>query len=164
MTVQKDQQVGDSSLLHTSCGFNKVPYKRSPKLHELSPGLRVIDTFSNHFSFNSNNKGKNNKICLQQLDSMVIESLSLPSTAIIAMDASIKNNIAMSILHTHIPNRPLFRTIHHSAFVTSTEAELFTIRCGINQALSVDNISKIIIVTNSMHAARKIFDRLSHPC
>ena len=136
-----------------------------PPLHpELSPGLRVIDTFSNCFSFNSNNKGKNDKIHLQQLDSMVIESLSSPSTAITATDASIKNNVTMSILHTHIPNRPLSRTIHHSAFVTSTEAELFTIRYGINQASSVDNISKIIVVTDSIYAARKISDPLSHLC
>ena len=102
---------------------------------ELSPGLRVIDTFSNCFSFNSNNKGKNDKICLQQLDSMVIKSSSSPSTAITAMDASIKNNVTMSILHTYIPNRPLSRTIHYSAFVTSTEVELFTIRCGTCQLI-----------------------------
>jgi len=95
---------------------------------------------------------------------MVIESLSSPSTAITATDASIKNNVTTSILHTHIPNRPLSRTIHYSAFITSTEAELFTIRCGINQALSVDNISKIIVVTDSIHAARKIFDPLPHLC
>ena len=131
---------------------------------ELSPGLRVIDIFSNYFSFNSSNKEKNDKIHLQQLDSMVIELLSSPSTAIIATDASIKNNTATSILHTHIPNRPLSRTIHHSTFVTSMEAELFAIRCGINQALSVDNISKIIIVTDSIHTARKIFGSLSHLC
>ena len=71
----------------------------SPLHPELSPGLRIIDTFSNCFSFNSNNKGKNDKICFQQLDSIVIKSLSLPSTAITGMDASIKNNVTMSI-HT----------------------------------------------------------------
>ena len=94
---------------------------------------------------------------------MIIESPSSPSTAITATDASIKNNIAMSILHTHIPNRPLSRMIHHSAFVTSTEAELFAIRYSINQALLVDNISKIIVVTDSIHVARKIFDPSSYP-
>jgi len=136
----------------------------SPLHPELSLGSRVIDIFSNCFSFNFNNKGKNDKIHLQQLDSMVIESLSSPSTAITATDASIKNNVITSISYTHIPNRHLSRTIHHSAFVTSTKAELFTIRCGINQASSVYNISKIIIVTDSIHAARKIFNPSSHPC
>ena len=48
-------------------------------------------------------------------------------------------------------------------FVTSTEAELFAIRCGINQACSKNSISKIIIVTDSIHAAKKIFDSDSHP-
>ena len=32
MTVQRDQQVGNSSLLNTSCGFNRVPHKGGPKL------------------------------------------------------------------------------------------------------------------------------------
>jgi len=41
------------------------------------------------------------------------------------------------------------------AFVTSVEAELFTIRCGINQASTKKNISKIIVVTNSIHMAKK---------
>ena len=86
------------------------------------------------------------------------------STAITITDTSIKNNIAIAILHTHIPNRSLSKTCHHSAFVTSTEAELFAIRCGINQASLVNNISKIIVVTNSIHAARKIFNHLFHPC
>ena len=36
----------------------------SPLYPELSSGLRVIDIFSNCFSFNSSNKGKNDKIHL----------------------------------------------------------------------------------------------------
>ena len=48
--------------------------------------------------------------------------------------------------------------IHHAVFVTSTEAELFAIRYGINQAMNFNNIAKIIVVTDSIHAARKIFD------
>jgi len=48
-------------------------------------------------------------------------------------------------------------------YITSTEAELFAIRCGINQACSKNNISKIIIITDSIHAAKKIFESSSHP-
>ena len=47
-------------------------------------------------------------------------------------------------------------------FVTSMEAELFAIRCGINQAYIKENVSKIIVVTNSIHATKKIFDSKSH--
>ena len=78
------------------------------------------------------------------------------------MDASIKNNIATSISYIHVANQPLIKTVHHTSFVTSTEAELFVIRCGINQACTTDNISKIIIVTDSIHVAKKIFDYSSH--
>ena len=63
---------------------------------------------------------------------MVIELSLFPSTAIVVTDASIKNNIATSILHMHIADSPLIKTLHHTVFVTSTEAKLFAIRCGIN--------------------------------
>ena len=47
----------------------------------------------------------------------------------------------------------------------STEAKFFAIRCGINQAAhlqGIQGISKIIVVTDSIHAAKKIFDSSSH--
>ena len=47
--------------------------------------------------------------------------------------------------------------------ITSTEAELFTIRCSINQASNFDNIFKIIVITDSIHAARKIFELSVYP-
>ena len=93
---------------------------------------------------------------------MVIESSLSQSIAIIAIDASIKNNIVTSISHIHILNQPLTKTIHHAAFVTSTKAKLFTIRCGIDQASAKKSISKIIVVTNSIHMAKKIFNSVSH--
>ena len=57
----------------------------------------------------------------------------------------------------------MIKMVHHTAFVTSTEAELFAIRCSINQVYSIENIFKIIIVTDSIHTARKIFDDKSNP-
>ena len=127
----------------------------SPTHSELTPGSWIIDTFSDRFSFNFCMKGKSDKTCIYQLDSMVIEAFSSQSTAIVAADASIKNNIATSISHTHISNQPLIKTLHHAAFVTSTEAEIFAIRCSINQATAKLNVSKIVIITNSIHTARK---------
>jgi len=108
------------------------------------------------------NKGKNDKLRFQQLDKMVLQSSSSPYTAIIVTDASIKNDIATSILHIHLVDHPLTKTVHHAAFVTSTEAELFAIRCSINQACNKENVSKIIIVTNSIYTVKKIFDSKSH--
>ena len=134
----------------------------SPLHPELSLGFRIIDSFPDHFSFNLYNREKNNKLCLHQLDSMVIELFLLQSIAIVTIDASIKNNIATSISHIHIFNKPLLKTIHHAAFVISLEAELFAIRCSINKASSKKDISKIMVVTNSIHVAKKIFNPSSH--
>ena len=129
---------------------------------ELTPGSRIIDTFLDRFPFNLCMKEKSDKSHIQQLDSMVIEASSSQSTAIVASDASIKNDIATLISHTHISNQPLVKTIHHAAFVTSTEAEMFAIKCGINQAIAKPNVSKIVVVTDSIHAAKRIFDLSSH--
>ena len=133
---------------------------------EFSPGYRVIDNFSDWFSFNLYNKQKDNKIHTQQLDNMVIESSNSSSTTIVVTDASIKNNIDISILHMHTHNNthnnPITKTIHHVVHVTSTEAELFAIRYSINQASNCDGIFKIIIVTDSIHVAKKIFNPSLH--
>ena len=94
---------------------------------------------------------------------MAILHSSDPHTALVITDASIKNDIATSVAHIYVANRPLVKTVHHTSFVTTTEAELFAIRCSINQALSLKNISKIVVVTNSIHVANKIFDCGSHP-
>ena len=55
------------------------------------------------------------------------------------------------------------KIIYHVVNVTSTEAELFAIKCAINQSICFNNISKIVIITDSIHMARKIFDSSSHP-
>ena len=131
---------------------------------EFSPGHRIIDIFSNCFSFNLvNKKGKNQKnSCDQELDEIVIQHSSDPHTTIVITDASIKNDITTSVAHIHVANQPLVKTVHHASYVTTTEAKLFTIRCGIYQALSHKNISKIVVVTDSIHAANKIFDCRPH--
>jgi len=137
----------------------------SPISIEFSPGNCIIDNFSNRFSFNLvNRKGKmkiNNRAL--ELDEMVLQASSSPHTALVITDASIKNDIATSVSHIHSMNSPLTKTVHHASFVSSTEAELFAIRCGINQACSKENVLKIIVITDSIHAAKKIFDSDSHP-
>ena len=104
----------------------------SPLNSGFSPGLRIIDNSSECISFNICDKGKDVKLCAQELDDMVLESSSSPSVTIIVSDSSIKNNVATSITHIHTFDKPLTKTVHHAIHVTSTKAELFTIRCGIN--------------------------------
>jgi len=136
----------------------------SPLNPEFSPGLHITDEFSNRFCFNLVNKKEKEKYKTraQELDDMVLSNSSSPQSALVITDASIKHNIATLISHVHIANHPLTKTVHHASFVTSTEVELFAIRCGINQACSIDSISKIIVITNSIHATKKIFNSKSH--
>jgi len=137
----------------------------SPLNPEFFPGSHIMENFSDQFSFNLVNKKEKDKdkIHAQELDDMVLRNSSLHYTALVITDASIKNDIATSISHVYIANHPLTKTVHHTAFVISTEAELFAIRCGINQACTKENISKVIIITDSIHAANKIFNSKSYP-
>jgi len=151
-----------SHLVDIDNRFNGIFPSFTPLHPELSPGHRIIDNFSDHFVFNVHSKLKDNQACTHQLDNIVIEASSSLSTAIVVTDASIKNNVATSILHIHKHDNPIAKTIHYTVHITSTEAKLFTIRCSINQASNHNNISKIIIVTDSIHMARKIFDLSLH--
>ena len=136
----------------------------SPLNPEFSPGHCIIDNFSDRFSFNLVVKKEKeiNRIHAQELDDIVLRNSSLPHTVLVITDASIKNDIAISISHVHSANHPLTKTVHHTLFMTSTEAELFAIRCDINQACFINNVSKIIIVTDSIYVAKKIFNSESH--
>jgi len=46
--------------------------------------------------------------------------------------------------------------------ITTTEAKLFAIRCGINQVVGIPNIKHIVIITDSLYTAKRIFKLLLH--
>ena len=48
---------------------------------------------------------------------------------------SIKNNVVTSIAYIHSYNLPVIKMIHYVTNIIFTEAELFAIRYGINQAV-----------------------------
>ena len=66
-------------------------------------------------------------------------------------------------MYIHVCNKPIVKMLHHAINITSSKAEFFAIRCSINQAIYLHGISKIIVVTDSIHVAKKIFDPSSHP-
>ena len=92
---------------------------------EFSPGSRIIDIFSDRFSFNVCDKRKDIKFQAQELDRLTLESSSSPLVALVASDASIKNNIATFIAYIYMANKPLTKTIHHAVNVINTEAKLY---------------------------------------
>ena len=144
--------------------FNEVFPSFDPINPELYPGNRIIDTHANYFSFHLFNKyiSHNIKSCIQELDKIAIKLPDDPSSVLIVTDASIKNNIATFIVHIHVCDKPITKTLHHTLNITSIEAELFTIRCNINQATNIGDIFKIIVVIDSIHVVEKNFDLFFH--
>ena len=135
----------------------------SPLSLEFTPGFHITDNFSDCFSFNLVNRKEKDKIHTQELDEMVLQISSSLSMALVITDASIKNDIATSISHIHLANHPLIKMVYHTMFITSTEAELFAIRYSISEACIKEGVLKIIVVTNSIHAVKKIFNSKLHP-
>ena len=162
MLTNCQKTIAKGHLINSNNKLFRIFSSFSPLHLEFNLGSRIVDKFSDWFSFNLSNREKNNKIHFQQLDEISLQSSSLPHTAIVISDASIKNNIAISISHIHICDHLLIKMVHHATFITSTKAELFAIRCGINQAYSIENISKIIVIIDSIHAVKKIFESKSH--
>ena len=145
--------------------FNKVFSSFNPLNPEFCPGNRIVDNFSHCFYFHSFSKSSDHFFNLhtQQLDAIAIKSSSLETNALIIIDASVKNSVAISISHIHVHNKPVVKTLYYTVNIMSTEAEFFALCYGINQAISSHKISKIIVITDSFHVAKKIFNPLSHP-
>jgi len=85
------------------------------------------------------------------------------TNALVITDASVKNSVAMSISHIHVHNKPVVKTLYYVVNIISTEVEFFALHCVINQATGSYEISKIIVITDSFYATKKIFDMSSHP-
>ena len=92
---------------------------------EFFSGLRLIDTFSSHFSFyKADHCNKENKAAYCcKLDDLAFNSLSDLYTIIVSSNASIRNNIATSITHIYSFSSPIKKTLHHAIDITTTEAE-----------------------------------------
>ena len=92
---------------------------------EFKPRNRLIDLFSDHFSFHFHSS--NIKKHIKKLDEIVLRVSSNPSSTIIMPDASIKNHVMTSISHIHSFNKPVIKTEHRAINITTTKAELFAI-------------------------------------
>ena len=84
-----------------------------------------------------NQRNNNLNAYLWSLDNIALTSSLDSLIALVVTDASIKNHIATSIAYIHIQNKQVIKTIHHIVNITITEAKLFSIRCGINQATNL---------------------------
>jgi len=120
----------NSPLIDIDNRCNKFLPLFSPFDEEFSLEKRLIDSFSDHFSFYSWTQDIKNH--LYNLDNITINIFSSPHSSIIISDASVRNNVAISISYIHSYDKPVIKMIHHIVNITTTEAGLFVIRCGIN--------------------------------
>ena len=129
--------------------FNKVFPCFDPLNPELFSSNRIINTFTNYFSFYLFNKhtSLNVKSHIQQLDNIALKSSDSSSFVLIIMDTSIKNNIAIFIIYIYVYDKPITKTLHYTLNIISTEAKLF---------------SKIIVVMDSIYVVKRIFNLFSH--
>ena len=131
---------------------------------EFSPRDRLIDVFSSCFSFHSTNRKSKDSIkaYIYKLNKTTLQVSADSKSVVIVSDMSIKNQVTTLISYVHIHDSLVIKTIHHTINIMSTEAELFAIRYDINQATHLTNINQIIIIIDSIHAAKRIFDLSSH--
>jgi len=127
---------------------------------EFEPGNRLIDLFSDHFSFHF--CSPNLKKHIEKLDEITFRASSNHSSTIVVSDASIKNHVATSISHIHSYNKPVVKILHRAINATTTKVKLFAICCGINQVVINQDVNHIVVITDSLHAAKKIFDFSVH--
>ena len=81
------------------------------------------------------------------------------NTVIAISNANLKNNITMSISHIYSHLEQVKKTVHHVVNITITEARLFVIRCGINQAILIPNTSHIVIIMYQNFRASQTLER-----
>ena len=128
--MYKQQLYIHSPLINIDDKCNRFLPSFSPFNKEFSPEKRLIDFFSDHFSFHM--WKQDIKSYLHDLDNITINTFINPHSMMVISDVSIRNNIATSISYIYSYNRPIIKMIHHTVNITSTEAKLFAIRYEIN--------------------------------
>ena len=127
---------------------------------EFNPENHIVDVFPDCFSFHP--CSLNVKKHIENLEETMLRASSDPFSSIVVLDTSIKNQVATSISHIHSFNKPVVKTLHRTINITTAKAELFAICCNINQAVANHNIKYIIVITDSLHITRRIFNSSTH--
>ena len=158
--TSKQQLAIKNSIVDTNNCLNRVFLLFDSLNKEFHSEKKLIDIFSNCFSFYKANwnSDKSKTYHCNLLDDIVLNASSVSLIVVILLDASIKNNTAMSITHIYLFNSPLKKTLYHAINVMLMKVELFTIRCGINQAIQIPSTFHIIIITDALHIVQKIFN------
>ena len=160
ITIKQWQKIKSSIIDTNNClngTFNSLN-------HEFSSGFRLIDNFPSCFSFyqanHRDNKYREAYLC--KLDEIFQITLMDSNSIVVISDTNIKNNVAISILHIHSSYNSIKKIIHHAINITSTETKLFAIKYKINQTVQIPEASHIVVITDTIHLVRCIFDSTTH--
>jgi len=132
------------SIIDANNRLNRVFFSFISFSSEFSPGNKLIDIYPSHFSLDKHEECR--KVHIQKLDNFTLQVLDDSKMAIIIFDMSIKNQVTTLIAHIHVHDNPVIKTLHYIVNVTFTEAEIFTIRCSINQATQLANMNHIVVI------------------
>jgi len=100
---------------------------------------------------------------MKNLEEVTFKASSNLFSTIVVSDASIKNQVATSISHIHSFDKPVVKILHRAINIATAETELFAIQYSINQAVADLNVKHIVVITDSLHITRKIFDSSTYP-
>ena len=148
-----------SPIMDTNNHLNKIFPAFNSLNKGLSSGSHLVDTFSDCFSsYLANWKDVDVKINYQnKLKNIYKVSSNNQDTILIISDMSVKSNIITLVSYIQRGHKMIVKTIHHAMNILLTEAELFAIRCGINQVYQMQGVTCIVVITDTIHAAKHIF-------
>jgi len=138
----------------------------NPLFPLFSLGSRVVNHFPSRFSFHSPSSSSNEDLYhhLQNLNQAFRSSqTALHNIAIIADGGIKKSQVATTVAHIWSENSIVQRLQANSINITSIEAELMAICLGLIPAMEEENVHNIIVITDSIAAAKKVFESKTNP-
>ena len=136
-------------------------------LHSIfSPSSRVVNHFPNRISFHSSPFSSDEDLYqhLQNLNYTFKESQILSNNIAVIVDGGVKkSHIATAVAYIWSNFSVIQYLQVHSINVSPIKAELITIQTSLIPAMERDNIHNIIVITNSISAARKILESKVDP-
>ena len=155
-----------SSIKDTNKHLNSVRNCFNPLYPLFSPGLRVVDYFSNRISFYSPSSSSDEDLYhhLQSLDHTFKASQMLSNNIAVIADGGVKkSHVTTAVAHIWFDNSVIQCLQIYFINVMSMEAELMAIHIGLIPAIERDNIHNIIVITDSIAVARKILESKVDP-
>jgi len=138
----------------------------NPLFPLFSPGSRVVDHFSSRFSFHSPFSSSDEDLYyhIQNLNQAFRSSQTAPHNISIIADGGIKKSqVATAVAYIWSENSLIQRLQANSINITSIKAELMAICLGLIPAMEEENVHNIIVITNSITAAKKFFESKTDP-